>query len=321
MEKHQIGIIAGFVVAVLLMVALAVYSFSGDSEETTVPVVKADPYAELPEIPSEESQSYDTRVEEFKDDRDKEKMAQYQQKNGEIDLDLFGLEKEEEPVQEAMPIDKEESPPKATVKRKPSAKKTETKPEEPQPVELAKEEPKGDPDLIFSSNSFRTKGQVSEPVKDAPKKASVTAAAVKIKCVVHNEVTVSNGSRITLRTVEEFRYGSKTIPRNTYLYATVRYDQFRAKLELAPISFPDGSTLEKPVVAFDGNDLEEGIYARELLENKASKTTAGEAINEVNDNINSGLVRTVVKSFAQEKVREPEIHIYRNHPILIQSYE
>jgi hypothetical protein len=329
MKPHQIGIVVGFIALLVLGIIITYYRMSdGDTEEIAKENV-SNPSTQLPSVPKPKDEGFSSKLNEVEQQQDlKQDLERKERLKSEIDLDILDVEDEKQQEQSSPislssePVKAEKTAPKT--KKSASVKKrdSEVKPKkqnisantEPVKVETVQEVPKKeiDPDLQFSSNDFSTGSRraSNETVKKEPGK-------VYIPAVVHQQVTATQGSRVTLRTTEEIKYDGKVIPKNTILYATVRFNDYRVQLSLPPITFRDGSYLLKKVYTYDGNDLEKGLYARELLENEAASETAGEVVDNVNNEIPSGVVRTATKALAKGRIKEKSVTLRMNHPVII----
>lgn len=318
MEKHQIGIILAFVGIVVLATIYGIFAFGGDngnaSDSTTE---QSRSSSRLPDIPTENQEELTSRIQQAEDTERAEKEAEMNKVNETpIDLDVFSLEDEDKstaPVDEASIINPEPSK-KSTVRSKSPTKRSQPKQEEvvPEPViEPVPATPTIDPDLAFSSRSS------SGSSKSLKEEKVTTAETLSIPCVIDEKVTVTNGGRITLRTTQAVTYKGKTIPSNTFLTATVTFNKNRIILTIPPIPCQGGYTLLEKLNAYDGNDLVLGLYAQELTENTGSEQTASDVLDDVGSEIPSGVARSVVRNLGKAKVRENNVTLRSNHPVVI----
>jgi hypothetical protein len=335
MQKKQIGIVvAGIALVTLGIIITAARLDHGDgSAIAAVNGPAAD--AQLPSVPqAKENKEYESKLDQIESEQQNEKNTELkEQVKPQIDLDIFKVGEEKEnpaitPVTETKQSTEItfteskqfEQQKKPTVKTTVATKTKMPVESKPALVKNTIQEKETDPDLAFSSNDFSTKDVKSSEINEPEHNLKANpATAFQIKAVVHSQATVTNGTRVVLRTTDDFSYEGKTIPKNTFLTATVTFNNYRVQLTLSPILYTDGTAIARRLGAYDGNDLVRGLYARELLENKASSETADGVVDEVNNKIPSGVVRSVVKSFGKGKLKEQSVTLRINHPVIIQE--
>lgn len=306
LQKHQIGIVAALGGLVLIAVVYGIYAFSSQSEPQDTFHARQDASTRLPTVPVAPTEEFSSKLEQTQNELDRKKRAEQERNNKrEIDLDIF----------KDRPTVVTEKTPESTpvqIKRPSSSTKSTAGKKDPDPPTVV-EENQMDPDLKFASgNSTLNRGEVEISTTDKKE-------IFELHAVVHDQVTVTQGTRITLRTTKDFIYQGKTIPANTFLPAIVTFNNLRVILSIPPVPFSDGTLYQDKLNAYDGNDLVAGLYAKELLENKGSQNTAGEIIDQSSGDVRSQAARSAIRNLARGKVREQSVVLRSNHPVIIKK--
>lgn len=329
MQKHQIGIVAGIAGLVIVAIIYGIFAFSGKDTKSDTKESKQISSTKLPSVPKTKTTAFESKLNEAKSDLDEQKRSE-RETTQKIDLDVFSADKTEETIPTVTNSgkttpnlnNKKESIPTVTNKaqtastQKKSASTVTTQPI--QKLEIPTEEPKAketiDPDLLFASRSSRSETQA--PVITSK---TNTPEVFELHAVVHDKVVAAQGTRITLRTTKDFIYNGKKIPTNTFLTATTKFDNFRVVLIIPPVPFGDGTFLSEKLTAYDGNDLVKGLYAQELLQNKAGTNAAGEIVDDLGQEVPTRAARSVVRNLGRGKVRELTVTLRNNHPVIIKK--
>ncbi|HNP94273.1 MAG TPA: conjugative transposon protein TraM [Cyclobacteriaceae bacterium] len=309
LQKHQIGIVASLGGLVLIAVVYGIFAFSSQSKSEDTFETRQAASTRLPTVPVAPTEEFSSKLEQTQDELDRRKKAELEGNNKrEIDLDIF-----KDRADPPMVVTEQTPAPSPIQIKRPSSNTTSTSRKKDSEPPTVDDENQIDPDLKFASgNSRLNKGEVEQTVADKKE-------TFELHAVVHDQVTVTQGTRITLRTTKDFTYQGKTIPANTFLPAIVTFNNLRVILSIPPVPFADGTLYQDKLNAYDGNDLVAGLYAKELLENKGSQNTAGEIIDQSSGDVPSQAARSAIRNLARGKVREQSVVLRSNHPVIIKK--
>jgi len=298
MDKHQIGIVLVLTALVAVCIYLGINAFS-DKEK-----VRHDKQYILPMVPkNKEEKGFTTKLDQIAQREEEKSKEMFNNKNTkEIDLDVFGLvDTDEEKKAEYIEIGNK------TLQLSKKITKKEISRNEVSKHEPNVNNPLPDPDLqFFGTNPTKT--------PNVPKRDEIL-----IHAVVHDQVTVSQGERVTLRTTEDFNHGENVLPKNSFLHAMVRFSNNRVQLALPSIQFSNGTILQHPLEAYDGNDNNLGLYAPKLMENTSMNEAVSHLVSEVETQVPNSVISDLVGRVGKRKLRENEIPLRRNHPIILKQ--
>ena len=333
-QPHQIGIIATLGGIFLIIVIMSIVIFSGDDNQDAA-IAREDPFTLLPSVPIEpQEQVVESKLDQIEDQQKEELKAQRKlnAQSGEIDLDIFdsqeqGAKKDNSSnlndTSTSLPESPElvisapsttvaqQEPPKTTTKRtntNPSSSMVSKPPSRRKAV--LEPEPTFDEDLLFASD-------FSSPSEEGEEES--TEELINIPAVIHNQTTVRNGGRVTIRTTEDVYFNDKLIPKNSFLLSTVTYRNGRVGIDLPRMQYEDGSYINADFNVFDENDGRQGLFSQTLMESRSAQNAATDVLDEAANEVNSGIVRGVVKSFGRDKIREPEVTLKRNQKVVISN--
>lgn len=319
LRKDQIIVLASVAGLFLLVIVMTYFKFFTTSETT---VKKEPPERSLPTIPENPEVTYDTRIEHAEQiRRERERKKRIESVKSEIDLNVFNTGNSESEKKDNGPVEAPVSDPKPSLASS-NTPTTTYAPSNKKPTQTIKQAPKQvieepeeqlDPDLFFADPTFTDGNQAttSDNVENE-------ILQVRIPAVIQDEVTVTNGGRVTIRTTEEVSINGKVIPRNTYIQTIARFGK-RVKLEVPPINAKDGSVIAKSFIIIDANDNIEGIYSQELLDSEITRDQSQNIANELARESDNTLIRSGLRSISNKKIQETKIILKRNQPIYIQS--
>lgn len=319
LRKDQIIVLAS-IGALFLLVIVMIYVKFFIPDETAVK--KETHQRSLPTIPENPEVTYDTRIEHAEQiRRERERKKRMESVKSEIDLNVFNTGNSESDKKDNGPVEAPVSDPKPSVTSNSTPATTYT-PRNKKPAQTVKQAPKEvieepeeqlDPDLFFADPTFTDGNQVT-----SSNNVENEMVQIRIPAVVQDEVTVTNGGRVTIRTTEEVSINGKVIPRNTYIQTIARFGK-RVRLEVPPINAKDGSVIAKSFIIIDANDNIEGIYSQELLDSEITRDQSQNIANELARESDNTLIRSGLRSISNKKIQETKITLKRNQPIYIQS--
>ncbi|MEQ8882702.1 MAG: conjugative transposon protein TraM [Fulvivirga sp.] len=319
LRKDQIIVLASVAGLFLLVIVMTYFKFFTTSETA----VKKEPRERsLPTIPENPEVTYDTRIEHAEQiRRERERKKRIESVKSEIDLNVFNTGNSESEKKDNGPVEAPVSDPKPSLASS-NTPTTTYAPSNKKPTQTIKQGPKQvieepeeqlDPDLFFADPTF-TDGNQATTLDNVENEI----LQVRIPAVIQDEVTVTNGGRVTIRTTEEASINGKVIPRNTYIQTIARFGK-RVKLEVPPINAKDGSVIAKSFIIIDANDNIEGIYSQELLDSEITRDQSQNIANELARESDNTLIRSGLRSISNKKIQETKIILKRNQPIYIQS--
>jgi len=320
LRKDQIIVIAVCVGLGFLIIFLIYYQFF--TEEETIAVEQSAPIGAgaVPEIPVNPNDVFadKSRLEQAEAIR-KQQEDNIADAKKEIDLQVFTFDQETP----APPSEAKEEPEVKPQKRQASVSRKRTSTPKPQPqqtqvVEQPKqEETYVDPDLVFADASFTdntTENTTSSVFSN--QEAQIPEGSVQISAVIQDEVTITDGSRVTVRIIEESTVNGQTIQRNSYVHTIARLRR-RIELEVPPIRDASGSIIPGEFVIVDAADNLEGLYSQELLNTQLAQDQTSEMANEVANSQSNALVRSGIRALGTKKVKETKVTLKRNQPVYL----
>ena len=300
------------VTVLLALFVLCIYLFINAFSDPELVKPKVVENHELPIVPNDPVQhkniSKSEQLEQRKNEIKRRQLEEANQSKG-IDLNIFNFDEDEEATN-TLPV--EEQPRKTItksvntpVRTQPKKRSVASNDQVDQELDALENEKTIDPALEF----FTSESNETPVVKEEPK--------IEIHAVVHDQKEYRVGERLTLRTTRQFVFNDKVLPKNSFIYTTVRFGQNRVELVLPSIPFSDGSLLPKRLIAKDGNDYEIGLYAPQLLESEVANQAAEDLINEAESRANNSIVRDLLGGFGKRKLRDNAIPIKSNHPVIL----
>lgn len=308
MLVRRIAIVTVMLALFVLCIYLVISAFS--DPELAKPNIAEN--HELPIVPNDPVQdkniSKSEQLEQRKNEITRRQLEEANQSEV-IDLNIFNFDEDEE-VLNTPPVEEEQNKTQTKavstpVQTQPKKRSVSRKKKDEQELDLLENEKNIDPALeFFTSESNET------PVVEEESK-------IEIYAVVHDQKEYRVGERLTLRTTRQFVFKDKVLPKNSFIYTTVRFGNNRVELVLPSIPFSDGSLLPKRLIAKDGNDYEIGLYAPQLMESEVANQTAEDLINEAESRTNSSIVRDLLGGFGKRKLRDNAIPVKSNHPVIL----
>lgn len=319
---HRIYIVAGILLLLTIGIIWTVYNFSDDENNSSQ---TNNDFNSLPEIPQDQDNNFTTKTDQIEAEKRKQRQKELKEaQQNQINLNIFDVDTSSDDQEETLTVPQEDNnlkvPEKKVLTPKPKRKLSANQPvhkKEPEPQQKTKEPEPLDDDLIFASKSFSSNNKSNNAKDQAKTNNTKNDIRFNIPAVIQDEVTITQGSRVTIRITEDTKINGKIVPKNTFLQPIARFTRNRIILTMPPIKCKDGSYLNKKTAAYDGTDEMLGLYSKELLENRAAQETADDALNEAANEVNNGLIRGAIKSFGNNKVRENSITLRSNHPIII----
>ncbi|MEQ8580063.1 MAG: conjugative transposon protein TraM [Balneola sp.] len=320
LRKDQIIVLASLGGLFTLVIILTYVRFFMDDGEV---VEENSSISILPTAPDNPEIVYDTRIERAEEiRREEERKKRIENAKSEIDLNVFksrdSEKSESEETTSPLEVPESETEEKVVKQRSITYSQTTEKRTTTKVSDAIKEEsvqinqPEIDPDLYFADPTFTTSNNQQE------KSNSETNSEIRIPAVIQDDVTVTNGGRVTIRTTDQVSVNGHTIPKNTYIQTIARFGR-RLNLEVPPITADDGIVINEKLVVIDANDNNEGIYSQELIDSEITRDQTQNIANELARESSNSLVRSGLRSISNKKVQEVKVTLRRNQPIFIQS--
>jgi len=168
-----------------------------------------------------------------------------------------------------------------------------------------------------------------EPVADEPKNRFYRGSKKQekgnaIPCVIHRTITVTDGTEIKLRLLEDvISKEGATIPKNTIISAIAKFGDERINIQLQTVSIGKNIyTIEKKVYAGDGLlglNMPENTKA-EITKQAAASSIESADVDVSSDNVlnkTANAVTNVTKSVLAREKRKPEAVLKANHRLLL----
>jgi hypothetical protein len=165
---------------------------------------------------------------------------------------------------------------------------------------------------------------IKTPVTNSNKVSSLNPNQT-IQAVVHNTQTISNGSTIKLRLLNDVLVKDKRIAKGSFLFGIAILSGERLEVQLTNINYAN-TVIPVSLSVFDIDGIE-GIYIPGAVERESSKEGADQAIQSVNlANFNptvSGQLTSAgiqaTKLLLSKKVRMQRVTVKAGHHILLQN--
>lgn len=143
------------------------------------------------------------------------------------------------------------------------------------------------------------------------------ANKINVLSVVQNDVRITTGSALKLRTLQSFSANSIVVPENTFVVGHAKFtgDRIIIKVESIPVN---GNIIPVNLTAYDlhGN---EGIYVEGGLESEIQEDALEQTVSELQRNVKVPILRNVPFNSARKKIREPEIPIPSGYKVYLRS--
>ena len=140
---------------------------------------------------------------------------------------------------------------------------------------------------------------------------------INVLSVVQDNVKITSGSTLKLRTIESFEINSVLVPANTFIVGQTRFSQDRIMIDVESLT-SNGRLIKVDLTAYDlhGN---QGIYVEGGLESEIQGDALEQTVSELQRNVKVPILRNVPFNSARKKIREPEIPIPAGYKVYLRN--
>ena len=318
LRKDQIIALASISGLFILLFFLVYFTYFTEKSESPKVAIKDN--QDLPAVPETPNQIYDSRVDQAEQlRRENEKRKRVQQAKTEIDLNVFTKNETPKPPVEQPVVETVVEQPKPVQKTTTTQKKaTKVRASKPPVQQTQAVQEYVDPDLMFADGSFTDE---SNTISYAPEPEEEDIGDRMIPGVVQDQVSITNGGRVTIRTTKDVVINGKSISRNSYIQTVAKFTKSRVSFVVPPIQCDDGTFLTESFTLYDADDNQPGLYSQALLDSELQKDQANDVASELANSANNPLVRSGLKSVTSAKIKEQKITLKRNQQVYLRIEE
>ena len=147
-----------------------------------------------------------------------------------------------------------------------------------------------------------------------------------IKACIHDDQVATDGSSVTMRTLEECKVSGVVIPRNTIFSGTARISEERTEIQVKNLKY-GGQMLAVEFTIYD-NDAIRGLNLPDNIKKELAKKTKDAAIDQVKVNTGQDIISSsvqslsnVVKTVAKKDNAQVKVPLKANYQIFIVQKE
>ena len=138
-----------------------------------------------------------------------------------------------------------------------------------------------------------------------------------IKCVIHNDQSIKNGSTIRLRITQDAIINGVQVPRNTYLSGTSSFSSERVMIRVTGIKLSD-RILKTNLTAYEEDGIE-GVYIPGGINQKLANEGAQDGVSGAGAQINIPIIGGSISTGARKKIADPTVKITSNYRLLLKD--